>query len=135
MHIYKSSMCHFCHTLRFNISARSHTKIECYSTRNPWSRNFDPRNYNHPDTLYALSRMPPDGMLPVPAARRMVPAPPRHVAAVPRHHPSVIILPQPGVSAVSHHHHDVAMAPRHGVAMVPIMSSRGVIGMVPLSRF
>jgi hypothetical protein len=125
-------MCHFCHTLRFNLGARSHTKIECYSTRNPWSRNFDSRNYNHRDTLYALSHPPPDGMLPVPAARRMVPAPPRHAVAMPHH--AVMAMPHHAVMAIPHHH-AVMPVPRHGVTMVPIMSSRGVIGMVPLRRF
>ncbi len=131
MHIYKSCMCHFCHTLRFNLRARSHTKIECYSTRNPWSRNFDSRNYNHRDTLYALSHPPPDGMLPVPAARRMVPAPRPAVAMAPHH--GVAMAPHHGVAMLPHH--AIAVVPRHGVAMVPIMSSRGVIGMVPLRRF
>ena len=157
-------MCHFCHTLRFNRSARAHTKVDCYSSRNPWSNYFDPRNINNPDTLYALRNPPPDGMLPVAAARGMNNAPrpavvvhhtPRH-AVVAAHHappPAIMMAPHNGgmrpavaMAPMVHHaprHHAVMMAPmvhhapRHHavVAMVPVMNSRGQpIGMMPISR-
>ena len=138
-------MCHFCHTLRFNRSARAHTKVDCYSSRNPWSNYFDPQNINNPDTLYALRNPPPDGMLPVAAARGIIPAP-RPAAMMAPHNGGM--RPAVAMAPMVHHvpRHAVMMAPFHGppmmaaahrgvVAMVPVMNSRGQpIGMMPISR-
>ena len=125
-------MCHFCHTLRNNTNSPNHTKFECRSTRNPWSRNFDPRNYNDPATLYALSRPPPDGAQPVPAARRSsyAPQPARPAAAVmPMAHHHFAALAPRQIATV------MPMAPPRQPIIVPIMLSNGNIVRIPLYRF